>query len=73
VAGLTHEQFVSVLTNNRTDPALVTPDLYDRFIVALRDGSPFKRCCREHGLPENSRIGIGAWLRETFVTQFDNP
>ena len=70
--GLTHEQFVSIITMNRTDPALVTPDLYDRVTLALRDGEPFKRVCRLNGLPDNFNSGIGAWIRRTFVEQFAN-
>lgn len=70
--GLTHEQFVSIITMNRTDPALVTPDLYDRVTLALRNGEPFKRVCRLNGLPDNFNSGIGCWIRRTFVEQFAN-
>lgn len=70
--GLTHAQFVAVVTMNRTDPNLVTPDLYDRVTLALREGEPFKRVCRLNGLPDNFNSGIGAWIRRTFVEQFAN-
>jgi hypothetical protein len=67
-----HDEFVKLLTMNRVDPALVPPDLYDNIVTQLRDGKPFKRVCLDHGVDPNTRSGTAAWLRRTFIQQFDN-
>lgn len=66
-----HDDMVAILSMNRADPTVLTPEVYDGFVNDLRGGETFTVACNKYGFPRDNRAGTGAWLKQTFVTQFN--